>query len=558
MRETIFAAIILDRDGTGTNLDTVAADKAALQIEIDQAAEALRRDGGISILGAELIPTWDERGRVFHLPGGVLAPDWHQWTACASACGEPAGLFVRFTSQYWDRAVARVAHAFGLTELEQRLVRELIEFGKLDDASGRIGVGPTTSRNALVRLRQKCGARNVAELVSHVLTLMCQPHDKGGVAVDNVLADLLDLTPRQLAIVLSLADGNSRSRVAKDVGKSLSTVKALLGQVFDDFALGSTAELSSLVGQARLVLEHLASIDGQALQRLPVGIDRTLRQDDGRNVGYSMYGEGTGPVAAIMHSTISCRHPPSRFVRLMLEGGWRVVTIDRPGFGTTDSPATLDAERHFETAVSDLRSIISHHALGPVSLVGRGAGQITIAIAAALADLVDRVVLINPTPAVSFTPVDRGPLGAIKRRFTRNPTSMRALISLLLRLTSPERLRNSMRRAFAQSPPDLQGLDDPVMVNDYLRATSPLKANLDGYVIENVGWARGWEPCGGTFKHDCVALFGSAFVLHDPGHAQKYFSQKVRGLRCRTIRGAGQMLMYTHPEAVAAELMEQR
>ena len=177
-----------------------------------------------------------------------------------------------------------------------------------------------------------------------------------------------------------------------------------------------------------------------------------------------------------------------------------------------------------------------------------------MALAGKLGALVSDAVIVNPTPPVSATPVDRGPLGAIKRRFARSPNSIRILIGILLRVATPQRLTTAMRRAFAASPPDLASLDDPRTVADYLAATLPLAANLDGYVIENASWAKGWEPRRPSPGIRWAIVIGEQFVLHESRAVREYFAALLPGAAIHRVREAGQMLMYSHPERVVEVL----
>lgn len=491
------------------------------------------------------------RGYGFLVAGRALRSDWREKSGASADAPLPKALVIRCAPELWGQSISRIADAYGLSPAERALASELAEFGNFEEAHTAAGLDFTAARNALARLRTKVGARNLAETVEHLLLLMFRPSGEDILRSEEVVADMLDLSDRQMAIARMIAGGTSRKEVARLSHQSLASIKNRLSEIYQTLGIESASELSCLMAQAGYVAETFVGLpEGDRLSHQGAR-HQILTSDEGRAVGYSAYGGAEGPAVVLMHSTITCRHPPSRLVRRLVRQGFRVFAPDRPGFGDTAPAADPGIEAHVTQAARDLQAIASAEKFAQLTLVSRGAGQMAIALADELPGLVTGAVLVNPTPPISASPVDRGPLGAVKRRFARNPASIRLMIGLLLRFATADRLTSAIRRACAQSRSDLAAVDDKLMIEDYLHAAAALREQLDGYVTENVAWSQGWEP---TTKHkgtDWTLLFGRDFVLHDTELARAHFSRVLPQSRVRILNDAGQFLIYSHPDVVA-------
>ncbi|ANY20244.1 Alpha/beta hydrolase family protein [Tsuneonella dongtanensis] len=494
---------------------------------------------------------WPGRGNLFLVAGSSLSDRW------AEVCGvdldhqRPQALVLRFSDAAWDKAIRRVAEGYGLSPIEASLASALAEFGDFEQAAVAAGLATVPARNAVMRLRAKFGTRNLAETVEHVLMIMFGPRADDLKPVDEQVADMLEISLRHLEVARAMAGGTPRKTIARNAKTSLATVKVLLAEVYERIGVASAAEVSCVLAQAVNVVEAFLERPDGALAPAPRPRHAEIVAEDGRRIAYSVFGERGRPAVVLLHSSICCRHPPTRFVRRLNRLGWQVIAADRPGFGGTCVARSSGADAHFAQSADDLGQILDAEDLEDCVLVSRSAGQGSFTFTDRLGDRISRTILFNPTPPISHTPVDKGPLGALKRRYARSPGSIRLLIGLLLRYASPERIVMGMRRSFAQSEADLRALDDPKVAEDYLLAAMPLRDNLAGYITENVEWAEGWEPRpqGRTDRYTLV--FGRHFVLHDPQVSRRYFQQVLPGAECHILPTAGQMLLYSHPEEAA-------
>ncbi|MCT2558425.1 alpha/beta fold hydrolase [Tsuneonella sp. YG55] len=495
---------------------------------------------------------WPGRGNLFLVAGKALGDGW------ASACGVasdhplPLALVLRFAEPAWEVAMGRVAEGYGLSTVETALAKALAEYGDFERATAAARLGKVPARNAVMRLRAKFGTRNLAETVEHLLMIMFGPRSTDFKPVDETVADILQIGPRHLSVARAIAGGTPRKGIARASGMSLATVKALLADIYERLDVASAAEVSCVLAQASNVAESFLDRPDGALDPVPALRHAEVTVEGGRKVAYSVFGDRGAPAVVLLHSSICCRHPPTRFVRRLNRQGWQVLVVDRPGFGGTSEAPSQDVDAHFAEAARDLAAVMDAEGIDRITLVSRGTGQGAFFFTDHLGARVERAILFNPTPPIQQSPVDRGPLGALKRRYARSPNSIRLLIGLFLRYATPERIVVGMRRSFAESEPDLKALDDPRVAEDYLLAVAPLRGNLAGYIVENVSWAKGWEPHPKGRTDHYTLVFGRHFVLHDPQISRRYFTRLLPRADCHVIVSAGQMILYSHPEEAAA------
>ncbi len=498
------------------------------------------------------ISDWPGRGNMFLIDGKSLDDGWAAFCGVSPEHPRPLAIVLRFAEDAWDAAIERVAEGYGLSSVETGLARALAECGEFESASEAAGLGRVPARNAVMRLRAKFGTRNLAETVEHLLMIMFGPRANGFKPVEDIVADMLEIGPRHMTVARAIAGGMPRKGIARMGDMSLATVKALLAEVYERLGVASAGEVSCVLAQARHVAEAILDRPDSSLTAAPVPRHAEIAGDDGRTIAYSLFGDRGAPAIALLHSSICCRHPPTRFVRRLNRMGWQVITLDRPGFGGTSEARRPGVDPHFEQAADDLAAVLDAEGIERVVLVSRSTGQGAFAFTDRLGDRIERAVVFNPTPPVHQSPVDRGPLGALKRRYARSPSSIRLLIGLFLRYATPERIVTGMRRSFAQSEADLRALDDPRVAEDYLLAAIPLRENLAGYIVENVSWAKGWEPHPTGRTDHYTFVFGRHFVLHDPQVSRRYFTRLLPAADCHVVTSAGQMVLYSHPDEAAS------
>jgi pimeloyl-ACP methyl ester carboxylesterase len=127
---------------------------------------------------------------------------------------------------------------------------------------------------------------------------------------------------------------------------------------------------------------------------------RAFVQLGNRRAGYVDWG-GTGPIALLVHGIVNSAYSWWQFAPLLVQQGYRVISIDQPGHGESDLPGghTID-----EIAAT-VGALIEALDLRDLLLIGHSWGGAT-ALALASGDhparvWLKRVVLLDPAMAMS-------------------------------------------------------------------------------------------------------------------------------------------------------------
>lgn len=438
----------------------------------------------------------------------------------------------------------QVAAIWGFSPRQAQLLAALIDHGDLPTAAAATQISYTSARNSLNEIKRKVGVETIPMLIGQTLELMFER----GAGPSNLWHDVFALTDRQFAIARSISTAASRGEIARNLGLSDAVINAELKEIHLILGVRSSGEVARVVAHAMEPPDPDDPEDGA--HSLPMG----LLQADGRQIGFSDFGPAGAMPVLILHSTITARAPPTALVKALQQQGYRALAVDRPGFGDSD-PAS-DPASHQAVAAADVAQLCQQLGIKQLDVIARGSGHAGVLLARALPDLVDRLVLVNPTPAAAFTTVDHGILGMVKRRFVRHPAAIEMTIRSLSRVATASRLRNGMLRSFRTSPVDLRlATDDPQFVADYLRAVRDFgRGRIAGYVTEQAAWGQG-ETIGiaPALPQWCIVQ-ARAFLLHEPDAAIGYFQSRLPGIAVHFVDGAGQMLAYSHPGAVVDAL----
>lgn len=443
---------------------------------------------------------------------------------------------------------AAIGHAYALTPRQSDVLHALIETGAIREAADRLGISYTAARNTVAELKLKLGVATVPMMIGLVLDLA--PEGFSAQVDHHTRHDLFSLSERQYAIARSVSIAKSRAEIAATLRVSEAVIDAELKEIHLILGVRNAGELALIVAS---VIDHAtSSVEPSQIDHahdLPVA----RAQRDGRIIGYSDFGpRGARPVL-ILHSTITSRPPPTRLVAALQASGFRPIAIDRPGFG--DSAMAI-SDDPYTAASHDVAAVCATLGFERIDVISRGSGQAAVRLAQDYPALVGRVALISPTPAIRFTTIDRGPLGAVKRAFGRRPWAIAAMIRALAAYTTPGRMYEGMLRSFRESPPDVALVrNDPQFLADYLRATRGFAAGrIAGYVAEQAAWSTGYDVAAMPGMSDWRIVQGRHFILHDPIRAMRYWQARLPDTPISWIDDAGQMLAYSHPQAVVAAL----
>ncbi|MFZ4690293.1 MAG: alpha/beta fold hydrolase [Polymorphobacter sp.] len=443
---------------------------------------------------------------------------------------------------------------FGLPELESRVVAAVVRTGSSRDAAAALGLAYATVRAALSQAARRMGQPNMPSVVRTVIAAAFGifPEDANGPAL---LADMLQLTPRQAQIALLVATGVSREATAQAVDVSGAVVKKELELIFAHLGLASAAEL------ARLIVEVQAlSILGRATDSAPGFLDPAIeparfavRPNGRKMIGWSDYGPASGQPVLVVHSNWACRAVPRELLRELQRCGYRPIAIDRPGFGATHLGRS-QPEDPFTQAVDDALQIIDQLNIDRIAVVARAGTHFVHMLKARLPNRIGRVVLVSPTVPTAASTRRVGIMGTMKEAFQ----SLR-LIELYFRLISTQltlaRIEKLTRAVVKGTVADETLCNDPQFIRDRFRAVRPfISGNLIGGIYEQRIISRGGFDFPPIDARDWVILQGDNDNHNSFEDVAAHWGQLMPGTPIVQVAGGGRFLTSSHPALIAEQL----
>ena len=492
-----------------------------------------------------------------YAPAAVAFPLWHLPPELAVEA--PAGKVVVLTTlAARAEPIERACAAFGLTGLQTRTVQAVVRAGTIKAAAATLGLSHVTAREALSEVYRRTGTRRLPELVGLLsgLAFGLLP-SKSDYA--PLLVDVWGLTPKQASITLLVASGASREEAARALGLSVAVVRKDLEQIFAALRVGSASELARTVSTMSALAALLAATRGRLGFTDPRAEPlRLLPRADGSRIAWSDYGPAGGRPVLIVHSSMTSRLAPSGLVTALQAAGFRVLAVDRPGFGMSDPVAGLRAGEHdpFDAAAKDLVTLLEALKLSTIDIVARGGAQAVLAMAQRAPQRIGRVVLVNPDPPAAADDRRHGPLGAFKEAYQRRPELIGTFARLIGGSLTRERLHRMVQQSMRGSPPDEAAVADPRFAEDYWRSVRMFATGrIEGYVNEQVAMARGArsEPLPGLTRWS--VLIGDYDTMHDPDRVERYWRDVLPDSRFQRVAAAGRFLAMTHPQEVVQALV---
>lgn len=187
--------------------------------------------------------------------------------------------------------------------------------------------------------------------------------------------------------------------------------------------------------------------------------------EDGRNLGYAVYGKPNGYPIIYCHGSQSSRLEMHHDVKFAQDENLRIITIDRPGHGISDFNSTGTILSFAE----DVKQLATHLNLGHFSVVGMSAGApFALGIAYALPKNVSKVGIIS-----GFAPFTASSKTFLKKEIKTMlglAKSMPFLLQLMLKFQAKQLAKNPKK--------SLQGFlkimspeDQEVLKNDAIMCT---------------------------------------------------------------------------------------
>lgn len=541
-------------DAQGRRLDLEAPDWVPRLQSFDEIAVRASR---VSFNG-RLMSMLDQNGKLLHILWAPLAEttSWNLPTHVRSAIKSTAAdKIVLVAGGVLDEGpLETAARGFGLSNLEQRVVVAVIRTGNGPAAATRLGITHGTVRQALVQAARRIGQPNTPALVRTVVAAAFGifPED---VNSSTLLTEMLQITPRQARIALLISSGASREETAAALLISPAVVRKELEFIYANLQVQSAAELSRLIVEVQALRAFARATNGT-----PGFLDPTIeparfaiRPNGNEIIGWSDYGPSSGRPVLVVHSNWSCRAVPRELLRALQKGGWRPISIDRPGFGATHLGRST-AEDPFSQAVEDTLQIMDQQQIDTVAVVARAGSHFVQMLKAAAPDRVGAVVLVSPTLHTNASSKRAGIMGAMKEAF-KSPRLTEIFFRMISAQITLERMEQLTRAVVKGTPADEALCADPQFIRDRFRAVRPFAAgNLMGGIYEQGIISRGGFDFPELDVSDWTILQGDADNHNSFEDVRDFWQKILPRAPVICVPGGGRFLTTSHAALIEQHL----
>lgn len=458
----------------------------------------------------------------------------------------------------WPRIEERLkafAADFGFSPASTRASVALFRSGDVRSAASITGISYETAREYLDGARTMVGAGNLQRLV----TLMGLGIGRtGGDAEesDRFLAFAYGLSERQMRVAGMIANGATRRDVAASLELSDALVKKELAIVFAAVGVTNAVALARAMVELRLLAISTKLQDVRDPFPEPVHHVLFATAGDGRVVAANDYGPRSGRPVLVLHSSMTSRPANRALVEALQNGGFRPVSIDRPGFGDTGAaPASCEGDGFFDLAASDLIDFCAAMGWPRIRLVSRGAAQVAVALHRIKPDLIESAIVMNPDPDARSSSRRTGFLAAMKKNFARRPWAVSLMSRWFAQSLTYERVRDNVMRSTDGCAVDERIMAQPEHMADYYRSVVGFRqGSLDGFIREQAAIATTGKPAPMPGVRHFTLLVGEQDSIHDPAETLRYWRDVLPDAQVSIVPGTGRFMSYSHPHIVVQAL----
>ncbi|MFN4099777.1 MAG: alpha/beta fold hydrolase [Pararhodobacter sp.] len=372
-------------------------------------------------------------------------------------------------------------------------------------------------------------------------------------ALSAILSESFRLTPRETELVRELTRGGDLPAVAQRTGRSLNTLRAQLKSVFAKTRTGAQSALMRLI--AALML-HSPEQQSRA-EALPcAGNERFIDLGDGRRMPLVSLGPEHGVPVVFVHGMLEGLASLGGLGTGLNAAGIRLYAPMRPNFGNSYAdPRILEAPDIF---ARDLGTALGVLGLSRVVLLGHMAGTIYAYAAAArlghsvagLAGVAGCVPIISIEQFATMTPRQRA--GAYTARFA--PALLPAILRAGIAQIDSRSVESFMTPLYPEGSHDRAVVDRPGVAETIIEGYR-FTASQGTRAIQIDAWhvTRDWSAL--VEGSDCplALIHGTLDPVVSLGSVRDFAQARARA-RVIEIEGEGQLLLYSQPEAVLAEV----
>ena len=362
------------------------------------------------------------------------------------------------------------------------------------------------------------------------------------------LAQAHELTEAETAIARLTARGFGAAEIATWRDTSVETVRTQLKSLREKTGARSQMEILRLVA-------GLAPLAEAAPRRPDYGMPRRhglIQLSGGRRMEYMRVGPAGGRPILVLHAVLFGFRWPDALTARLVEAGFTLYFPVRPGYGLTSrTSGALD----FDEEVRDLAEFADKMDFDTYEVVGQG---VSAGVAAALAERHHNRVSAIASVA-GYLPLnldqffeDMTAWQRVTLHVARNAPKLISLTSSLsARMMRKIGAEEFYAKTFSNSPSDTAVTRDPEALKLLSASLDLVRAqNLRGLNVDFPRVMEDWQARWSQMRTPYLQIHGDEKQVFAPGKAASACNRHP-AVRFELVKGGGQMLAYSHPEAVA-------
>lgn len=545
--------ILLNNSATGIAVLDQSGKMISCTDEFDKDGSEKRIDpelGQQALLRAKAV--FDPIASMLYVPTAMLGIwAWPHPLAQAISVPDSVAVFTERLNQH--DVILKACISLGLRDIHCRIIVATIDHGTIKAAAHQLDISHQRARAIVSEALAVTQRSNIQELITLIseqnLGIIANNH----AAVDELLCKIWAVTERQARLAILISQGYSRSVAAKFLGLSQAVVKKEMSALYQGLGIKSAPELAARVAVARLFAGFKLSkkISGE-INNLSEESLQIIFSSGGRRIAYSDYGPKNGFPVFFIHSSMTSRAVPRTIRNALIDRGFRIISIDRPGFGLT---AKADWNQ-FEQAAKDFCLIQDRTHTKPALALSRGGAQFLLALARHRPDALLAAVVVNPDPVSAFSKKREGPLGAVKEYFLQSPLMISAFAAITGKILTPKLMNYWLKKSLSSSEADSKALLNNEIVEDYWESIKSFSVGLtDGYVAEQIEIATNFDKYNNESAWHWNFIIGLQDALHDPNEAAEYWKKLIPSSNVKIVHDGGRLLAFTHAKEISETLL---
>ncbi|HPD91879.1 MAG: alpha/beta hydrolase [Rhodobacter sp.] len=473
-------------------------------------------------------------------------------------------------------AGSEVAALFGADELSLETIRAALE----PDSATRftafltlLGRAPASGRFAVLSLAEASGGPR-ADLPGGGLLALVTARDPAGAgfvaelrpmaigwtpALAGLLVESFRLTPRETELVRELARGGDLPAIAARTGRSLNTLRA---QVKSVFAKTRTAGQSELMRLIAVLMLHGPDAGAGPNPEADAGAGADARAEinvdvgDGRSMPVTLLGPEDGLPVVFVHGMLEGHGALQGITPHLMREGLRLIAPERANFGRSyRDPRVREAPDVF---ARDLAAVLARLGVRRAITLGHMAGAVYAHTAAARLEttIAGMVGVAGCVPIKSIeqfaTMTPRQRAMALTARFA--PALLPAVLRAGIAQIDSRNAERFMTPLYAEGSQDRAVADRLGLVGritDGYRYT--VAQGQQAFRVDAWHVTRDWTALMATAEYPMRLIHGTLDPVVSFQSVQQ-FAQSWPRARLIEIEGEGQLLLYSQPHRVVAEV----